>query len=137
MPAFNTMATAVTISDTASHVVLPDTDLMQDPKQPNCNVGLQLSTLAGSTLVGAAGWKVEISLNSHLGPAAVWADITSAFSPAIADIASGASSQYVQCAPVIARSIRVSCKASAGAGDAQVGICAQPSLPPTTASFGG
>jgi hypothetical protein len=130
MAVLNAVAAPVTISDTAAHVVLPDQDLMVDPKQPNVNVGLQLSTKTGSTLAGS--WKIEVSNDSHLGLTAnaQWSDITSAFTPTIAAVLSGASSQYVQCAPIYARAIRASFTATSGSGDAVGSVMAQPALAP-------
>ena len=127
MPAINVVAPPVTISDTAAHVVLPGADLMTDPRQPNVNVGLQLNTLAASTLAG--NWKIEVSNDSLIG-GSNWSDITSAFTPTIAAVVSGASSQYVQCAPIYARAIRASFTASSGSGNATVGVLALPSMPP-------
>lgn len=136
MASLNITAAPITMSDTSEHVILPDTDLMVDPKQPNVNVGLTLSTLASSTLAGT--WKVYVSNNSHLVASADarWADISSAFSPAIAGQLSGSSDQYIQLGPVYARAIRVTFTPTSGSGSAVVGLMAQPALGPTLLSAG-
>lgn len=101
----------VQISDTNPHVS-PSFNFLQYNY-----AGLQLSTLAGSTLAGA--WKIEVSNDSG----GTWADITSGFTPTFAAVVSGASSQFGQCLPLVAQMLRVTFTATSGSGTATAAIC--------------
>lgn len=112
----------LTISDTAAHVSALESLLGRRI------VGLQLVT--GGTLDGA--WKVEVS-NDYAGDkdssmgqnvnAGNWTDVTAGFKKldgtALAAVAHGTpatQNQFVQCAPIGAKQIRVTFTGSGGAG---------------------
>lgn len=101
------------------------------------SIAFQLETTG--TLTGT--WAVQVSNNfvpvtngsgsygqmasdGTSGPAAIWTDITSAFSPAITNPAGAPTDQYVQ-ADLTCRSVRVVWTRSAGAGTTQVLVFAK------------
>jgi hypothetical protein len=90
-----------------------------------------VSYLLVTTSTVAGSWKVEVS-NDYSGAgggnfmqpptAGDWVDITSAFSPSIAAVTSGGSSQFVQMGPLSCRTIRVTFTPTSGAGNVRASI---------------
>jgi hypothetical protein len=103
-----TIALNVGISDTNPHASLWINAL-------NYNyAGVVLATTG--TLVGT--WKVEVSNDDGKTSA----DITSAFTPTIAAVASSPNGQYAQMVPIVAKAIRLTFTASSGSGSASAAV---------------